>query len=40
MEIGDNVESDPHPLIISMKQEMVEGIKRKGRGGKKTSREV
>lgn len=34
MEIGDNVESDPHPLIISMKQEMVEGIKGRGEEGR------
>lgn len=40
MEIGDNVESDHYPLIISMKEGMVEeGIRRKGRG-KRTSRGV
>lgn len=41
MEIGDNVESDHHPLIISMKEGMVEeGIRRKGRRGKRTSRGI
>lgn len=41
MEIGDNVETDHHLLIISMKEGMVEeGIRRKRRGGKRMSRRV
>lgn len=41
MEIAENVESDHHPLIISMKERMEEeGIRRKGKREKRMSRGV
>lgn len=41
MEITENVESDHHPLIISMKERMEEkGIRRKGKREKRMSRGV
>lgn len=41
MEITENVESDHHPLIISMKERMEEkGIRRKGKREKRMCRGV